>query len=153
MSIGKALAEHRQPADRLGADCLVLQNIPVFGELAVLETDDIGGNPDRGTAVAGEAPMRDDVVALRHNQLVLVAERLGRRPDEVEQALSAGGDMSAVLDVAVGPELFGGRVVALVEERIERLQDNRFVLLGSGFRHWSLHYAWMIQPATGSSVG
>jgi hypothetical protein len=50
---GKALAEHRQPANRLSAGCLVLQNVPMFGELAVLETDDIGGDPGGGTAVAG----------------------------------------------------------------------------------------------------
>ena len=84
MSVGEALAEHRQPADRLGSSRLVLQNVPVFGELAVLETDDIGGNPGGGTAIAGEPTMRDDVVTLGHDQLVLVAQRVGQRPDEVE---------------------------------------------------------------------
>src|ERR1700686_2633358 len=103
----------------------------MFGELAVLETDDIGSDPGGGTAVAGEAPMRNDIVALGHDQLVLVAERLGGGSDEVEQALAAGGDVVAVLDVAVGPESFGGRVIAFVEERIERFQGDRLVLLGS----------------------
>ena len=84
----------------------------MFGELAVLEANDIGGNPGGGTAIAGEAPMRDDIVALGHDQLVLVAQRLWRRPDEVEQPLAAGRDVRAVLDVPVGPEPFGGGVVA-----------------------------------------
>src|ERR1700675_900877 len=132
MSVWKALAEHRQSADRLGPGRLVLQNVPMFGELAVLETDDIGGNPGGWTAIAGKASVRNDIVALGHDQLVLVAQRLGRRPDEVEQSVAARRDVRAVLDIAVGPEPFGGRVLALVEERIERLQDNRLVLLGGG---------------------
>ena len=117
----------------------------MFRELAVLETNDIGGDPCGGTAVAGEAPMRDDIVAFGHYQLVLVAERLGRLADEVEQALAAGGDMSAVLDVAVGPEPFRGCVVALIEQRIERLQNNRLVLFGSGFHFPNLHVACLVK--------
>src|ERR1700730_1421787 len=99
----------------------------MFCELAVLEAYDIGGDPGSGTAVAREATVRDDIVALAHDRLVLIAQRRGQRPDQIKQALAAWCDVGAVLDVAVGPKPSGGRVVALVEERIERLQHDRFV--------------------------
>jgi hypothetical protein len=104
-------------------DCsgrLVLQNIPMCCELAVHEADDIGGDPGGGTAVAGEATVRDDIVALGHDQLVLIAQRLRQRPDQVKQTLAAWCDVGAMLDVAVGPKSFGAHEVALVEEHIER---------------------------------
>src|ERR1700730_13860142 len=110
----------------------------MFGELAVLETHDIGGNPGGGPAISGESSVRNDVVPLGHDQLILVTQRAGQRPDKVEQAVAAGRNVSAVLDVAVGPEPFGGSVVALVEERIERLQDERLVLLGRCLSHVGL---------------
>src|ERR1700730_8940578 len=120
----------------------------MFGELAVLEADDIGGDRGGGTAVAGEATVRDDIVALGHDQLVLIAQRRGQRLDQGKQALAARCDVSAVLDVAVGPEPFGGRVVALVKERIERLQDDRFVVLGLCIAHLIplARRPWLITP-------
>ena len=72
-SVGEAVAEHRQPADGLGLGRLVLQDVPVLGELAVLDADDVGGDPGRGAPIAGEPAMRDHVVALGHDELVLVA--------------------------------------------------------------------------------
>jgi hypothetical protein len=87
----------------------------VLGELAVLDADDVSGNPGRGAAVAGEATVGDDEIALGHDQLVFVAQRCRRRSDQVEQALAAWPDMSAVLNVARGPEPLGGGIVALIE--------------------------------------
>src|ERR1700730_5740226 len=104
----------------------------MFGELAVLETHDIGGNPGGGPPISGEASVRNDVVPLGNDHLVLVTQRAGQRPDEVEQAVTTRRNVSAVLDVAVGPEPFGGCIVAPVEERIECLQDERLVLLWRG---------------------
>jgi hypothetical protein len=57
----------------------------------------------------------DDEIALGHDQLVFVAQRCRRRSDQVEQALAAWPDMSAVLNVARGPEPLGGGIVALIE--------------------------------------
>jgi hypothetical protein len=73
--------------------------------------------------------MGDDVVTFGHDQLVLVAQRLRHRADEVEQSLTAWRDMGAVLDVAIGPEPLGGGVVALVEQGLECFEDNRLVVL------------------------
>ena len=46
--------------------------------------------------------------------------------------------MSAVLNVVGGPESFCGRMVALVEECVEHLQDYGLLLVGFGLRHLDL---------------
>jgi hypothetical protein len=61
----------------------------------------------------------DDVVTFGHDRLVLVAQRLRHRADEREQSRTARRDMSAELDVAIGPEPLGSSVVALVEQGLE----------------------------------
>src|SRR3984893_6061716 len=56
--------------------------------------------------------------------------------DKFEEPLAPRRDMSTVLDIGGRPETLGGGVVPLVEERVERLQDERFVLSfgrGHGF--------------------
>src|SRR5262249_17320695 len=108
----------------------------VLGELAVLNAEDVGSDPGRRAAVTREAAMRDDVIAFGNNQLVLVAQRLRQRSDEVEQPRTAWRDVGAVLNVPIGPEPFGGGVVALVEQRVEGFEDERLVVLGGGFGHF-----------------
>ena len=44
-SAREAVAEHRETADGFRLRRPVLKNIPVLGELAVLEAHDIGGDP------------------------------------------------------------------------------------------------------------
>jgi predicted SnoaL-like aldol condensation-catalyzing enzyme len=78
------LAEHWDVLQDEATRAQSVSGLPMFGELAVLETDDIGGNPGGGTAMAREPTVRDDVVALGHDQLVLIAQRLGQRADQVE---------------------------------------------------------------------
>jgi hypothetical protein len=97
----------------------------VLGEPAVLDADDVSGNPGRGAAVAGEATVGDDEIALGHDQLVFVAQRCRRRSDQVEQALAAWPDMSAVLNVARGPEPLGGGIVALILNRVSKASRTR----------------------------
>src|SRR6202051_4146560 len=104
----KTITEHRQPADRLRFSRLVLQDIPMFSELAVLKTHDIGSDPGCRTALAGEASVRNDIVAFGHDKLVLVTQRVGQRADEVEQALAASRDVRAVLNIAIRPKSLGG---------------------------------------------
>src|ERR1700760_4014374 len=110
----------------------------MLGEVGVLEAPHTGGDPGSGPPMAGKASVRNDIVSLRNDELVLVAKRVGERSDEVEQPVATRRNVSAVLNVAVGPEPFRGRIVALVEERIERLQDERLVLLGRSLSHVSL---------------
>jgi hypothetical protein len=56
MSAGEAVAEHRQPAGRLGLGRLVLKHVPVLDELAVLESDDVGGDPGGRPAMPENRP-------------------------------------------------------------------------------------------------
>jgi hypothetical protein len=49
---GKAVAEHWQSTLGFSLACLVLQDIPVLGEPAVFDPDDIGSDPRNGAAVA-----------------------------------------------------------------------------------------------------
>jgi hypothetical protein len=44
-SLAKPVAEHRQAALRFGFGRLVLQDVPVFGKAAVLDPDNIRGDP------------------------------------------------------------------------------------------------------------
>jgi hypothetical protein len=49
-----------QPAHGSGLRRLVLENVPVLGELAVFEADDVGGDPGGRAAVARESDLGDD---------------------------------------------------------------------------------------------
>jgi hypothetical protein len=86
----KAFAEDGKPPLRLGPRCFHLGHIAVLGQLAVLEADDVGSDPGRRPAISGKAAMRDDVIILRENELVLIAQRRRQRADEVEQPSRPG---------------------------------------------------------------
>jgi hypothetical protein len=64
-SSGETVAEYRQPADRFHLRRFVLQDVPVFGKPAVFNADDVSGDPGGGAPIAGKAPVRDDIIALR----------------------------------------------------------------------------------------
>src|SRR5258708_16004158 len=66
-------------------------------------------------------------IPFTHNRSMLIFESRRKALDEIEQALTTGGNVRAVLDVVRGPKPLGSRVVTLVEQRIERFQDKRFV--------------------------
>ena len=61
-------------------------------------------------------------------QRVLVMQLFRRGLDKFEEPLAPRRDMSTVLDIGGRPETLGRGVVPLVEERVERVQDERFVL-------------------------
>ncbi len=87
----------------------------MFGQHAVLDPDDVGGDPVGLIATAGESTVQDDVVTVGDDELVFVTQLGWRGIDELEQALADGFDVGAVLDVVRGPEPLGGGVVAFVE--------------------------------------
>jgi hypothetical protein len=51
-----------------------------------------------------------------------------RSLDKFEEPLAPRRDMSTVLDIGGRPETLRRGVVPLIEERVERLQDERFLL-------------------------
>jgi hypothetical protein len=119
----------------LGFGCFVLQDVPVLGETAVLHPDDVGSDQRRRLAVSREAPVQDDVIAVGHNDGVLVTQRIGQAPHEIKQAIATGLDMGAVLDVILRPEARCGLVVTLVEQGVESFQHKRLVLFCCGLHN------------------
>lgn len=100
-STGKPVAEHRSPAFRFSFGRLVLKHVPVLGKVTVLYPDHVSRYPCRGTTVAAEAAVDDNIVAFRQDELVFVAQCVWRAADEIEQPVVAWLDMGAVLDVAI----------------------------------------------------
>src|SRR6478672_604198 len=127
-SAGETVAEHRQAADGFSLGRLVLKHIPVLGEFAVFHADNVGGDPGRGPAVTGEAPMGDDVITFREDEVIFIFQPIRQSADQVEQAVAAGRDVGAMLDVAIGPETLSGGIIPLVEECVEGFEYERLVL-------------------------
>src|ERR1700752_1807004 len=84
-SLWECVAEHGKPAHRFGLGRLVLQNVPMLSKKSVFEPDNVGGNPGSWPSHPSEAAMRDDVIALCDDELVLVMQRFRHRAYEIEQ--------------------------------------------------------------------
>ena len=52
----ETIAKHRETADGFRFGRLILKNVPVLGELAVFETDDVGGDPGAGRPMPEKRP-------------------------------------------------------------------------------------------------
>ena len=72
----------------------------MLGEPAVLDADDVGGDPGSGSAIAGEAPARDHASPSATMSWFSYFSVLARA-NQVEQSIAARRDMGAVLDVAI----------------------------------------------------
>ncbi len=83
-----------------------------------------------------KAAVDDDVIALRQDEAVLVAQAVGKATDKPEQPFPTGFDVRAVLDVFVGPEARCRVVVTFVEQRVE-CEHEGLVLLRRGLDHVS----------------
>ena len=73
--------------------------------------------------------MDNHEIAIGHNRPVLVLERRRQVFHQIEQSLAARRDVSAVLDVVRRLKLLGSPIVTFVEQRVERVQNEPFVLL------------------------
>jgi hypothetical protein len=82
------IAEHRETPDGFCFGRLVLENVPVLGELAVLKANDISRNPHCRTTVPGETPVRNHVVALGDDKLVFVAKLFWKTADGIEPSVT-----------------------------------------------------------------
>jgi hypothetical protein len=132
------LAKHGKAADGLCLCGLVLQHIPVFGQEAVFEPDNVGGDPCGGPPHPSKAVVRDDVIAFCDEELVLVAQGIWRRADKREQSFTSWRNVRAVLNVLRRSEAFCCRVIAFVEESVEGFENDRPVLFGCCLWHVQL---------------
>jgi hypothetical protein len=79
------VAEHRISALGLLLGSLVLNDIPVFDENAILQANDVRCDPVHRQSDVLEPAMNDDVVVFRKNHPGLILERRRRGLDEVEE--------------------------------------------------------------------
>jgi hypothetical protein len=61
----------------------------MFGQHAVGDAHDVGGDPVSRTSNAGETAVDDDKIAFGHDQARLVSERRRSSLDEVEETFAA----------------------------------------------------------------
>jgi len=97
---------------------------------SVLNAHNICGNPIHRSTEAAKSPMHDHEVSLSHDDSRFVLQCWWKALNEIEQALTTRCNVSAVLNVVRRPESFCGRIVALVEEFVERFHDEGFCLFG-----------------------
>src|ERR1700760_301103 len=79
--------------------------------------------------------MQDDEFPFSHNRSGLIFESRRKALNEIEQTVTTGSNVCTVLNVAGRPESFRCRVIALVEECVERFQDESLVLFWCSFWH------------------
>src|SRR5436853_7924966 len=129
------VAKHRQTALRFGFCRFVLQDVPMFGQAAVLDPDNIRGDPGNRPAESREASVYDDVVALCDDELMFVTQTVGCIVDQIEQSIATRFDMCAVLNIVRRPILLSGRVVPLVKQGVERFDYECLIFFLFGLVH------------------
>src|SRR5262245_48899569 len=82
---------------------LVLDDVPVLDESSVLDAEDVRRDPVRRRPEPREPAVDDDEVTVGRDHPRLVLERRRQTLHEIEEALAAGRDVGAVLDVAGRP--------------------------------------------------
>jgi hypothetical protein len=99
----------------------------MLGKDSVLNAHNICGNPIHWGTETAKSPVHDHEVSLSHDRSWFVLQGWRQALDELEQTLTTGLDMSAVLNVIRRPESLCARIIALVEECVERFQNKSCV--------------------------
>jgi hypothetical protein len=128
--LGERVTEHGQATNGLLTGNLILDDVPVVFEYPVFHAHGVHHDPRYWQAVAAEPTPDKDHVALGHDQLQLVGQRVWERLGQPEETFAAGWDVRTVLDVILRPKALGGALVALVEEGVERFAHDRLVEVG-----------------------
>src|SRR3984957_172986 len=101
---------------------------------SVLNAHNIGGDPIHRSAETAKSPVHDHEFPFGYDRSRFVLQCWRKALDEIEQTFTTRCDVSAVLNVVPRPESFCGRIVAIVEEFVERFQDEELVLFGRSLR-------------------
>src|SRR6202047_2568625 len=107
----------------------------MLDEDPILDAEDVRRDPVHGCPEPRKPPMNNDEVAISHDHPGLVFQRRRHALDEVEEALAAGSDVRAVLDVYGRPVALSRAVVSLVEQGIEGLEYERLIPLRFRLTH------------------
>src|SRR5216684_4702712 len=78
---------------------LVLDHIPMLDQNAILDANDVRRNPVHGLAEVRKSSVHDDKIPFSHNRSRLIFESRRKALDEIEQALTTGSNVRAVLNV------------------------------------------------------
>jgi hypothetical protein len=144
----------------------------MFDQNAVLDANDVRRDPIHSEAEVRKPPVHDHEVSLGHDGSGFVLQRWREDLDKVEEALTSGRDVRAVLNVVGRPITLGGCVVALIKQCVKRFQDNRLVFGFCSLTHflfsmvyraavsiallsstvWSLRVAALVIPALDTST-
>jgi hypothetical protein len=103
----------------------------MLDENSVYYADNVDDDP-RALLETRKPAVRHHIFARRSNRSVLVLERLRKRRDQITQALSARRNVRAVLEVVWRPITIVGSGIPPIKRCLERLEDQRFVLLFDG---------------------
>src|SRR6266849_4874480 len=125
--IRKTCPEHGSFTLRLFFGRFILNDVPMLDKDSVLNAQNICGNRIHRSAETAKSSVHDDEVSLSHDRSRLIPQGWRRAPDEIEKAIAARCDMSAVLNVVRRPITFGRRVVALIKQRVKSFKDKRLV--------------------------
>src|SRR5262249_44142579 len=103
---------------------------------SILDAKNVHDDPVRGCPEPRESTVDHDDITVSHDHPRFVFKRPRHALDEIEQAATARADVGTVLDVIRRPIARCGLVVALIEEPIERFEDQRLVRLFNAVRHF-----------------
>jgi hypothetical protein len=124
----KSCTEHGSLTLGLLFGRFILNNVPMLDKDSVLNAHNICGDPIHRRTETAKSPVHDHKVSLSHDHSGFVLQRWRDAFDEIEQALAARCDMSAVLDVVRRPVALGRYVVPFVEESVKSLKNKCLVL-------------------------
>src|ERR1700730_16047340 len=114
-SLAKLVAKHGKAALGGRTRSLVLDHIPVLDQNAVLDPENVCGNPIHRSTETAKSPVHHHEVSLGHDRSGFVLQRWWDALDKIEKTLTARCDMSAVLNVVRGPVALGRYVVSLLK--------------------------------------
>src|SRR5882762_11371714 len=132
----KTCAEHRSFTLRLFFGHFILNDIPMFDQKAVLDTNNVRGNPIHRSTEVAKSPVNDHEVTFGDDRSRLVPQRGWKALDKLEESFSAGFNVSAMLDVVRGPISLSRYVVTLIEQRVKSFKDERFVFRFNRLTHF-----------------
>src|SRR5207237_10884112 len=124
----KTCSEHWSFTLRLFFGHFILNDIPMFDQKAVLDTNNVCGNPIHRSTKVAKSPVNDHEVTLGDDRSRFVAQRGWKALDDLEESFSAGCNVRTVLDVVGGPISFSRYVVTFIEQRVAILKEQHFIL-------------------------
>src|SRR5256885_12960708 len=125
----KCVAEHRVSAFGLLLSRLVLNDIPVLDQHAILDANDVCRDPVHRRAKAGESTVNYHEITFSHDYSRLILQRGRHAFDEIKEDVTTGLEMCAIVNVLGRPETQSRRVVTVIEQHVVGCKDNGFILL------------------------